>query len=183
MKKFTRIALGSAVLAGGLAIAGASSANAQVRVRGSFPLPHGRISINIGAPVFPVGAYVPYGYNVYEDPEYGYGFEYDNRWIPCEPQGTRWIVVERPYYGYGGDYRYSRPYRGDSYGYSRDYWQQGDYRRYSRDDRRYSRDNRSYGRDDRSYSRDNRSYSRDDLRWNDRDSRSRDRDGDRRWRP
>ncbi|HLN92681.1 MAG TPA: hypothetical protein VK389_02380, partial [Thermoanaerobaculia bacterium] len=71
MKKFTRIALGSAVLAGGLAIAGASSANAQVRVRGSFPLPHGRLSINIGAPAFPVGGYVPYGYNVYEDPEYG----------------------------------------------------------------------------------------------------------------
>lgn len=172
MKKFTRIALGSAVLAGGLAIAGASSANAQVRVRGSFPLPHGRISINIGAPVFPVGAYVPYGYNVYEDPEYGYGFEYDNRWIPCEPQGTRWIVVERPYYGYGGDYRYSRPYR--SYGYSRDY-RRDNYRGYRRDYR--------YGRDDRRYSRDYRSYSRDDRRWNDRDRWSRDRDGDRRWRP
>lgn len=182
MKKFTRIALGSAVLAGGLAIAGASSANAQVRVRGSFPLPHGRISINIGAPVFPVGAYVPYGYNVYEDPEYGYGFEYDNQWIPCEPQGTRWIVVERPYYGYGGGYRYSRPYRGDSYGYSRDYRRQDDYRSYSRDNR-YDRDNRSYGRDSRSYGRDNRSYSRDDRRSNDSDRRSRDRDGDRRWRP
>jgi hypothetical protein len=168
MKKFTRIALGSAVLAGGLAIAGASSANAQVRVRGSFPLPHGRLSINIGAPAFPVGGYVPYGYNVYEDPEYGYGFEYDNQWIPCEPQGTRWIVVERPYYGYGGgyggDYRYSRPYRSDRYGYSRD----------------YRRDNY------RGYSRDNRRYSRDDRRWNDRDRRDhrdRDRDGrrDRRW--
>jgi hypothetical protein len=168
MKKFTRIALGSAVLAGGLAIAGASSANAQVRVRGSFPLPHGRLSINIGAPVFPVGGYVPYGYNVYEDPEYGYGFEYDNQWIPCEPQGTRWIVVERPYYGYGGnyggDYRYSRPYRSYRYGYSRD----------------YRRDNY------RGYSRDNRRYSRDDRRWNDRDRRdhrNRDRDGrrDRRW--
>jgi len=176
MKKFTRIALGSAVLAGGLAIAGASSANAQVRVRGSFPLPHGRLSINIGAPAFPVGGYVPYGYNVYEDPEYGYGFEYDNQWIPCEPQGTRWIVVERPYYGYGGNYggnyRYSRPYRSDRYGYSRDY-RRDNYRGYSRDNR--------YGRDDRRYSRDNRSYSRDGRRSNDRDRRSR--DGDRRWRP
>ncbi|HEX9148290.1 MAG TPA: hypothetical protein VF958_03930, partial [Thermoanaerobaculia bacterium] len=153
-----------------------------VRVRGSFPLPHGRLSINIGAPVFPVGGYVPYGYNVYEDPEYGYGFEYDNQWIPCQPQGTRWIVVERPYYGYGGDYRYSRPYRSDRYGYSRDY-RRDNFRGYSRDNRGYSRDNRSYSRDDRRYSRDNRSYSRDDRRSNDRDRRSRDGDGARRWRP
>jgi hypothetical protein len=173
MKKVTRIALGSAVLAGSLAIAGASSANAQVRVRGSFPLPHGRISFNIGSPVFPVGGYVPYGYDVYEDPDYGYGFLYENQWIPCEPSGTRWIVVQSPYYGYGGDYRYSRPYR---YGYSsRDFRRRDDYRRYNRHDR--------WDRWDRWDRRDDRRYSRDDRRWNDRDRRYRDRDGDRRWRP
>jgi hypothetical protein len=168
MKKVTRIALGSAVLAGSLAIAGASSANAQVRVGGSFPLPHGRISFDIGSPAFPVGGYVPYGYDVYEDPDYGYGFLYEDQWIPCEPRGTRWIVVQSPYYGYGGysgyygyggDYRYSRPYR---YGYSsRDFRRRHDYRWDRRDHRRYSRD---------------------DRRWNDWDRRYRDRDGDRRWR-
>lgn len=167
MKKVTRIALGSAVLAGSLAIAGASSANAQVRVGGSFPLPHGRISFDIGSPVFPVGGYVPYGYDVYEDPDYGYGFLYEDQWIPCEPRGTRWIVVQSPYYGYGGGYRYSRPYR---YGYSsRDFRRWDNYRRYDRHDR-WDR-------------RDDRRYSRDDRRWNDRDRRYRDRDGDRRWRP
>jgi hypothetical protein len=158
MKKMTRIALGSAVLAGSLALAGASTANAQVRIGGSFPLPHGRISFSIGDPLFPVGAYVPYGYSVYEDPYYGYGFEYGDRWIPCEPRGSRWIVVESPYYG-GGYSRYSDHYYGRrDYGY-RDY-------RYRRDD--YRR------------------HSRYDRRWNDRDRRDRwdrDRDGrrDRRW--
>ncbi|HMA17925.1 MAG TPA: hypothetical protein VKS03_05765 [Thermoanaerobaculia bacterium] len=163
MKKVTRIALGSAVLAGSLAVAGASTANAQVRVRGSFPLPHGRISISIGDPIFPVGGYVPYGYDVYEDPDYGYGFEYDDRWIPCEPRGSRWIVVERPYYG-GWDYRYSDGYGRRDYRY-RDY--------HYRDGDRYRRD-------------DYRRYRRDDRRWSDRDRwdrRYRDHDGrrDRRW--
>lgn len=158
MKKLTRIAIGSAVLAGSFAIAGASTANAQVRIGGSFPLPHGRISFSIGDPFFPVGAYVPYGYSVYEDPYYGYGFEYEDRWIPCEPRGTRWIVVERPYYGHGGYYGRGDHYR--SYGYS------------SRDHRRWDR-------------WDDRRYSRNDRRWNDRDRRDRryrDRYGrDRRW--
>lgn len=172
MKKMSRIALGSAVLAGSLAIAGASTANAQVRIGGSFPLPHGRISFSIGDPLFPVGGYVPYGYSVYEDPYYGYGFEYQDRWIPCEPRGTRWIVVQSPYYG-GGYSRYSDRYYGRrDYGY-RDYG----YRDYRYRDYRY-RDNH-YRRDDY------RRYGRNDRRWNDRDRdrRDRDRDGrrDRRW--
>src|SRR5207253_8601116 len=82
MKKAIRIALGSAVLAGGLAVAGASPANAQVRFRGSFPLPHGRISIGVGDGGygyggFGGGGYVPHGYNGYEDPGYGHGVRYE----------------------------------------------------------------------------------------------------------
>ena len=161
MKKAIRIAMGSGVLVAGLAVAGASSANAQVRIRGSFPLPHGRISVDIGDR-FPIGGYVPYGYDVYESPDYGYGFEYEGQWIPCEPRGSRWIIVSAPvFYGhrdYGyRDYRYSRPYRHDRYGSSRDY------RRY--DDRRYRPGDR-WRRDDRSHRRDDRRHRDGNRRWN-----------------
>jgi hypothetical protein len=136
-----RIALGSAVLAAGLALAGATPANAQVRFEGSFPLPHGRISVGFGDPAFPVGAVVPYGYSVYSDPSYGYGFNYEDSWIPCEPYGNQWIVVERPgYFGHG----YVRPYR--SYGYySRPYrYYSRPYRRW--DDRRERFERREHER-------------------------------------
>jgi hypothetical protein len=188
MKKAIRIALGSGVLAAGLAFAGAPTANAQVRVRGSFPLPHGRVQVDIGDRGygyggFPIGGYVPYGYDVYEDPSYGYGFVYEDQWIACEPRGPRFVIIAAPVF-YGGyrsygyrnygyrnygyrnygyrDYRYSRPYRNDRHGYSRDYGRNDgrSYRRndnYRRDDRR-SRDSRD-GRNDR------RSGSTD-RRWN-----------------
>jgi hypothetical protein len=165
MKKAIRIALGSGVLVAGLAVAGAPTANAQVRVRGSFPLPHGRISVDIGNAGyggFPIGGYVPYGYDVYEDPEYGYGFEYEDQWIACEPRGSRWIIIAAPVfyghrdYGYRNygyrDYRYSRPYPNDRYRY------------YSRDYRRY--DGRYSRRDDRSHRRDDRRHRDGDRRWN-----------------
>ena len=161
MKKAFRVALGTAVLAGGLAVAGASPANAQVRFRGSFPLPHGRISIGVGDGGyggygyggFGVGAYVPYGYNVYDNPEYGYGFEYDNYWYPCEQYGTQWVITGAPVF-FQGDYGYVRPYRSyGHYGYSRPYsygyshpYRSYDYRRY--DSRRYDgrRDSRRWDR-------------------------------------
>jgi hypothetical protein len=156
MNKAVRIAMGSGILVAGLAVAGASTASAQVRIRGSFPLPHGRISVDIGHGGFPVGGYVPYGYDVYEDPDYGYGFAYEDQWIACEPRGTRWIIVAAPAYYSHRDYRYGRTYRNDRYG--------------------YSRDNRSYRRDDRTYRRDDRRW-RDDRtsRWTDRRTSGRDR--------
>jgi hypothetical protein len=156
MKKAIRIALGSGVLAAGLAFAGAPAASAQVRIRGSFPLPHGRISVSVGDR-FPIGGYVPYGYDVYDDAGYGYGFVYDNQWIPCEARGTRWVIVASPvYYGHR-DYRYGRTYRNDRYAYSRDY------RRYDsrRDSHRY--DSRRDRRHDR-WQRDNRSHRPDSRR-------------------
>jgi hypothetical protein len=183
MSRAIRIAVGSAALVAGLAIAGASTANAQVRVRGSFPLPHGRISVNIGGGGyggFPIGGYVPYGYDVYEDPDYGYGFVYEDQWIACEPRGSQFVIIAAPVfyggyrtYGYGGyrnygyrDYRYVRPYRHDRYSY----------RNYRRDDHR--RDNRNWGRNDRRDGghRDGRNDRRDgghrdgsrDRRWNNR---------------
>jgi hypothetical protein len=158
MKKAIRIALGSAVLAGGLAVVGASPANAQVRFEGSFPLPHGRISIGVGDAGFPIGGYVPDGYSVYDNPEYGYGFEYGDQWIPCEQYGTRWVIVASPIFFGHRDYGYGRTYRNDRSSYSRDY------RRY--DNRSYN--TRAYGSrsydtrsgDSRSY--DNRNSGRDD---------------------
>jgi hypothetical protein len=165
MKRAIRIALGSAVLAGGLAVLGASPANAQVRFEGSFPLPHGRISIGVGDVGFGVGSYVPYGYDVYEDPNYGYGFEYDSYWYPCEQYGSRWVIVSAPVF-FHRDYRYIRPYR--SYGY-----------RYSQPYRGYDNRYRNYRRDDHrrwdSRSRDDR-WSRDRL-----NDRSRDRNRHSRW--
>jgi hypothetical protein len=176
MKKAIRIALGSGVLVAGLAVAGASTANAQVRIRGSFPLPHGRISVNIGDR-FPVGGYVPYGYDVYEDPDYGYGFAYEDQWIACEPRGNAYVIIAPPVFYGRRDYGY-RTYGYRDYGY-RNY-------RYSRPyryDRYSSRDYRQY--DNRSYRRDDRSYRRDDRRSNDRNHRGdgrRDGGRDRRWR-
>ena len=146
MKGVIRIAAGTAILAGGLAIAGASTANAQVRIGGAFRLPHGAISFSVGDPYFPVGSYVPYGYEVYDDPYYGYGFAYEDRWIPCEPRGSRWVVMERPTDHGRRDYRYDRYGRYDRYQSER--WA----RRYRRDDRssdrRYDR-YQSDRRDDR----------------------------------
>jgi hypothetical protein len=155
MRKAFRIAMGSGVLVAGLAVAGAPSANAQVRVGGSFRLPHGHVSFSIGDR-FPVGGYVPYGYDVYQDARYGYGFPYEEQWIPCEPRGSRWVIVGAPVH-YGQRDRY---YRDGRYGNDL---------RYRRDDRRFDRDRR-WRRDDR----------RRDDRWHRGDRRSRDRDG--RWR-
>jgi hypothetical protein len=202
MSRAIRIAVGSAALAAGLMVAGASAANAQVRVRGSFPLPHGRISVNIGGggyggydgygyDGFPIGGYVPDGYDVYDDPDYGYGFAYEDQWIGCEPRGSRWVIIAAPVfygghrsygygggyrnYGYGGgyrnygyqDYRYVRPYRSDRYFY-RSY---PNYRNWRRDDHRWG---------DRNWGRNDRNWDRNDRNWDRRDGGHR-RDGDRRW--
>jgi hypothetical protein len=188
MKKAIRITLGSAVLAGGLAVVGASPANAQVRFEGSFPLPHGRISIGVGDPRFGVGSYVPYGYNVYDNPDYGYGFEYEDQWFPCEQYGSQWVIIGAPVFFGHRDYGYARPYRNYGYGYSRPYSNYGysrpygnyGYSRpygnygYSQPNRNYgySQPNRSYGYSQPNRGNDSRSYRRDDQRrWNGRDSR------------
>lgn len=160
MTKAFRLAMGSGVLVAGLAVAGASTASAQVRVRGSFPTPHGRVSIDVGHG-FPVGGHVPYGYDVYEDPYYeGYGFAYEDQWFPCERRGAHWVIVAAPVHYVHREYRTGRSYRHDRYS-------RGDrrYDRYSRDDRRYDR----YSRDDRRYDR------RGDSRYDRRDGRRGDR--------
>jgi hypothetical protein len=170
MTKAFRIAMGSGVLVAGLAVAGTSTASAQIRVRGSFPTPHGRISVDIGHGGFPVGGYAPYGYDVYEDPYYdGYGFAYEDQWYPCERRGARWVIVAEPIfyvhreYRTGRSYRYDRSYR-DRYArndrYDR-YERRGDRRYDRRDDGRYGR--RDDRRGDRRYSRDDR-YRRDTRR-------------------
>ncbi len=137
------------------------TANAQVAFGGTFRGPHGSFSIGVGGPFVPVvGAYVPQPYidRVFLSPDYGYGFEYDSRWIPCRRYGSRWviagspIVFERPYvHNYG--YRYVQPYR--TYGYRNYGYRTFQHRNFdrSRDDRhsRGDRDGRrsGHGRDGR----------------------------------
>ena len=131
MRTQFRIAIAAAALMAGLSFAGASRANAGVSFQGTFPLPHGSISIGIGNPAFGVGAFVPYGYNVANDPQYGYGFYYGSSWIPCRPYQSRWIVCDRPFHdtyaggaysggGYGYGYRGYGGYHGQPY-YQREY--------------------------------------------------------------
>jgi len=151
MKRSLRIALGSAALVAGLAVAGTSPAAAQVSFSGSFPLPHGQISIGVGDPYFSVGSYVPYGYTVIEDPTYGYGFYYQSRWIPVRPYGSTWVIGAQPYFRPGF---VARPYAGYGYGYgygyARPYSRYGSVRTYSyghTDSRRY--DSRRSNQNDR----------------------------------
>lgn len=168
MKRSIRIALGTAAMAAALTVAGASSAQAQVRFSGSFPLPHGRISIGIGDPFFSVGSYVPYGYTVIEDPTYGYGFWYRDRWIPTEQIGSSWVVSERPFFGgayvspgYGYYRPYARSYRPYVYG-GRSF----DHRRFDRRDGRFDHDRRFDRRDGRfDRGRRDRDHDRNDRRW------------------
>ncbi len=181
MTKGFRIALATAAVAAGVAFAGASPAQAQVRIGGSFPLPHGRISIGIGAPEFAIGTYVPNGYDVYEGDDGGYGFEYENRWVPVRQYSDRWVICEpsQAYgygaYGYGGGYSsfgysggYNRYYGRPSYGYRQDFGYRHGYRQDFRD--------RDHGRFERR-EWDGRRGSRDrDDRRSDRDGR---RDGNR----
>jgi hypothetical protein len=147
MKRATRIALGSAALAACLGFAGASRANAQVRFEGSFPLPHGRISVGVGDPTFPNGSFVPDGYSVYDDPEYGYGFAYGDEWVSCRPYGRRWVIVERrPYFGSRGygSRRFDRRYQQR---YSPRFWRDDHRRFFRREDRRSWDDRRGSRRD------------------------------------
>jgi len=110
------------------------SAKAQVAFGGTFHGPHGSFSIGVGAPFAPVvGAYVPQPYvqSVYLSPNYGYGFVYNSRWVPCRLYGSRWVVA-------GAPFLYSRPIvRAYGYGYVRPYGYYG--RAYVRHDVRHLR--------------------------------------------
>jgi hypothetical protein len=119
MKNALRYVVISAALLAGLAVTGGSRTDAGVSVgfSGTFPLPHGQISIGIGDPYFHVGAYVPVGYQVYARSGYGYGFAYNNRWIPVRRYGAGWQVCGSPYFddAYYNDVYYD-PYYGVGYG-------------------------------------------------------------------
>jgi hypothetical protein len=117
MRNVLRYGVMSAVLLAGLAVTGGSRADAGVSFSGTFPLPHGQISIGIGDPYFHVGAFVPGGYQVYARSGYGYGFAYNNRWIPVRRYGDAWRVCGSPYFDdvYYSDVYYA-PYYGAGYG-------------------------------------------------------------------
>jgi len=135
MRNAARLVLISAALTAGLALTGASRANAGVSFQGVFPLPNGTISIGIGDPYFSVGAYVPVGYPIYAYPGYGYGFAYHNHWVPVRRYGAAWRVYGQPYFddvyyhdvhyhggyhrgyygGYAGHAYHAAPYRGHGY--------------------------------------------------------------------
>ncbi len=135
-----------------------SSANAQVAFGGTFRGPHGSFSIGVGGFEPIIGAYVPSPYvdQIYYLPDYGYGFYYDNEWVPCEQYGSGWVIagspffIERPFvrgYGYSRPY-YSRPFVGRSF--RRDWGSRNwDGRSFQRNDgRSFQRnDGRSFRRD------------------------------------
>jgi hypothetical protein len=131
MKRATRIALGAAGLAIGIAVAGAAPASAQVGFYGSFPVPFGRITVGVPGPGLAIGAFVPPGFVVVNDPYYGYGFAYGDQWIACRPYGGRWIVAEsRPYvgrYGYGRGYAHGGPAWHSGSRYERGYVGRGEH--------------------------------------------------------
>ena len=113
MKNVLRYVVMSAALTAGLAVTGGSRADAGVSFSGTFPLPHGQISIGIGDPYFRVGAFVPVDYQVYARSGYGYGFAYNNRWIPVRRYGDAWRVCDSPYFD---DVYYSDVYYAPRYG-------------------------------------------------------------------
>jgi hypothetical protein len=108
------------------------TAKAPVAFGGTVRGPHGSFSIGVGGPFVPVvGAYVPQPFieQVYLSPDYGYGFEYDSRWVPCRRYGSRWIISGSPFvygrpivrnYGYRNyGQRYVQPYRSYGRGFAR----------------------------------------------------------------
>lgn len=117
MRNAFRYVIMSAALLAGLAVTGGSRVEAGVSFSGTFLLPHGQISIGIGDPYFRVGAFVPVGYQIYARSGYGYGFAYNNRWIPVQPYGDVWRVCAGPYFD-DAYYRrvYYEPYYGGGYG-------------------------------------------------------------------
>ena len=160
MKRAVRVPMVIAAVAAVVVFLAPSAAQAQVRVEGRFRLPHGEIAVGVGdpyydhvyygAPAYPIGSYVPYGYRVIEDPYLGHGF-YGHasfcrihhvrhaHWVPVRRYARRWVVIERPYFshrysrrGYDGDrysrrydrrYRDGRRYSGDPYyDFNRQYW-------------------------------------------------------------
>jgi hypothetical protein len=176
MKRAIRIAMVAAAIAAAVVFLTPSAAQAQVRVEGRFRLPHGDIAIGVGdpyydryyddiyygAPAYPIGSYVPYGYRVIEDPYFGQGFYSPvfvcrahhvrhAHWIPVRRYSRRWVVIERPifgprYYSRRDGRRYDRRYTDRRYS---DRWY-GD-RRYG--DRRYG-DSRYRRQSDGRYSGD-----------------------------
>jgi len=145
MKKTFRIAFVGAALAAVSLFLVPSEGQAQVRVEGRFRLPHGDIAIGVGdpyygrgvyygAPAYPVGSYVPYGYRVIRRDRLGYGFAstafacrahrvHHSHWVPVRRARSRWVVVRQPVlvveegYGrrYDDRYRDGRRYRDRRY--------------------------------------------------------------------
>ena len=159
MRTLARIAIVSAALTAGLALTGGSQAQAGIAVNSAFRAPHGRVSVRIGHPQFPVGAYIPRGYRVSFRPHYGYGFTYRDCWIPVRRYRSAWRVYDRPYVAYNDYGRY------DGHRYDD---------RYDRYDRRHECDDRCdnrhhgdgrYDRWDDDRDRNDDRYDRD--RWND----------------
>ena len=155
MKNAVRTAMSAAALIAALTLAGASTASGQVHFQGNFPLPHGRISVGVGAPAFDVGTYVPSPYveQIEYVPDYGYGFYCDGGWVPVRRYSRGWVVYQRPFviarerlYGYRG---YDRFNRFDGYDrFDRRFDRYDRFNRYGRFDHRYDRyDHDRYDRD------------------------------------
>ena len=162
MKKTLSFVALAAIATALLALPG--TASAQAAFGGTFRGPHGSFSVGVGGPFVPqVGVYVPepYADEVYLDPDNGYGFYYDSRWVACRPYGSSWIIAEspvfysRPYVRDYGNRYYSRPSRDFGRGFVRREFRRdfrNDFRRFDgrNDSRRFDgrRDRRSDGRRD-----------------------------------
>ena len=135
MKRVRTAIVGAALAAVALFLV-PSDGQAQVRVEGRFRLPHGDIAIGVGdpyygrgyygAPAYPVGSYVPYGYRVIRRPRLGYGFAspgfacrahrvHHSHWIPVRRVRTRWVVVQQPVVVVEDGYRRYGRYEDDYY--------------------------------------------------------------------
>jgi hypothetical protein len=116
---FTLVA--ALVLAAGAA-AVAPSASAQVAFRGTFPLPHGVISVGVGNPYYYGGSgyygsgyayaspdYCDPGYTTYYTPSYYPGY-YPRYYVRPYYRGHRYVRSYRPYRSYGNRSYGSRHY-------------------------------------------------------------------------
>ena len=104
-------------------------------------------------PVYQVGSYAPDNCDIYQDPDYGYGFVSGTAFFPVRAFNGRWVVTSAPTFFSGryADWRDARVYRrgGDRVRYERRDVRQDDRRSDRRDnDRRNDRkDDRRDGND------------------------------------
>ena len=105
----------AALLLGAAALAVAPSASAQVAFRGTFPLPHGAISVGVGAPAPYYSGYYAPGYcdsdyytSYYPSSSYYPSYSYYAPGYYYRPHRRYYRTYVRPYYPHRYYYRHRR---------------------------------------------------------------------------